>query len=285
VEEIDIFSETEPSQKERIVRAFQKRGHVVGYLGDGINDASALKSADVGISVNNAVDVAKESADIILLEKELDVVREGITEGRKTYFNTLKYIFITVSANFGNMISMAGASLFLPFLPLLPSQILLTNFLTDIPALAIASDRVDKELLDHPRGWDVRMIRKFMLVFGLESSLFDFLSFGALILVFHASMETFRTGWFTESVITEVLILLIIRTHKFFLRSKIGTTLLIMSILVVLFVLILPYIPALSFLGLAPMSFRLSAVICLICILYALFGEITKRIIFKKINY
>jgi Mg2+-importing ATPase len=180
VDELNIFSEIVPLEKERIVRALQKRGHVVGYLGDGINDAMALKTADIGITVNNAVDIAKESADMILMEKELDVLRDGITEGRKTYLNTLKYIFITISANFGNMFSMAGASILLPFLPLLPSQVLLTNFLTDLPALTISSDRVDEELLQKPRKWDVRLIRNFMVVFGLESSLFDFMTFGIL---------------------------------------------------------------------------------------------------------
>ena len=285
VDDIDIFSETEPSQKERIVRALQRKGHIVGYIGDGINDAPALKTADVGISVNNAVDVAKESADMILVEKELGVMSEGITEGRKTYLNTLKYIFITVSANFGNMFSMAGASLLLPFLPLLPSQILLTNFLTDIPALSIASDKVDEEMLQKPRKWDIKLIRKFMIVFGLESSVFDFVYFATLLTIFHASAETFRTGWFVGSVITEILVLLVIRTRRPFTKSKTGKLLLTSSLLVIVTVLVIPYIPIFRPLGFVPPSLNLMLTICIIAILYALFGELTKRIVFKKINY
>ena len=285
VDEIDIFSETEPAQKEQIVRALQARGHVVGYLGDGINDAPALKTADVGISVHNAVDVAKESADMILMEKELGVMSEGITEGRKTFMNTLKYIFITVSANFGNMFSMAGASVLLPFLPLLSSQILLTNFLTDIPALTIASDNVDEEMLQKPRKWNIRLIRQFMVVFGLESSVFDYLSFGLLVWVFNASAETFRTGWFIESVITEILILLVIRTRRSFIRSKVGKLLLLSSLLVIALVLVLPYTPLSHALGFVPLPLNLALMVCLISFLYALVGETTKRILFRKINY
>lgn len=285
VDETDIFAEIEPSQKEQIVRALQKIGHVVGYLGDGINDASALKTADVGISVNTAVDIAKESADMILLEKELIVLSDGISEGRRTYLNTLKYIFITISANFGNMFSMAAASIFLPFLPLLPAQILLTNFLSDLPALALASDNVDAEMLEKPRRWDVRLIRNFMVVFGLESSVFDLMTFGILLYVFHASAELFHTGWFVESVITEILILLIIRTRRTFTKSKTSTMLMASSLFVIGIVLIMPYIPAFSAFGLIPLPLNLLLVICLIAMLYAIFGEITKKILFKKMNY
>jgi Mg2+-importing ATPase len=285
VDETDIFAEIEPSQKERIVRALQKKGHVVGYLGDGINDASALKTADVGISVNTAVDIAKESADMILLEKELIVLSDGITEGRRTYLNTLKYIFITISANFGNMFSMAAASVFLPFLPLLPAQILLTNFLSDIPALAIASDNVDEEMLEKPRRWDVRLIRNFMIVFGLESSLFDLMTFGILLYVFNASAELFHTGWFVESVITEILILLVIRTRRTFTKSKAGKMLMISSVIVILLVLLMPYIPAFTSFGLVPLPMSLLLVIGLIAFTYALFGEVTKKILFRKLNF
>ncbi len=285
VDEIDIFSETEPSQKERIVRALQRKGHVVGYLGDGINDASALKAADVGISVNNAVDIAKEAADMILLEKELEVLSDGISEGRKTYLNTLKYIFITISANFGNMFSMAGASLFLPFLPLLPSQILLINLLTDIPSLSIASDSIDEELLQKPRRWDIKLIRKFMIVFGLESSLFDFLTFGILLLLFHTSLEVFRTSWFVESVITEILLLLVVRTRRTFFTSHVGKALLISTILIAITVLIIPYISASSSIGLVPLPLQIIATICIISLLYATLGEVTKRFLFKILKY
>ena len=285
VEETDIFAEIDPSQKERIVRALQKKGHVVGYLGDGINDASALKTADVGISVNTAVDIAKESADMILLEKELIVLSDGISEGRKTYLNTLKYIFITISANFGNMFSMAIASIFLPFLPLLPAQILLTNFLSDIPSLAIASDSVDEEMLIKPRKWDIRLIRNFMVVFGLESSIFDLMTFGILLYGFHASAELFHTGWFVESVITEILILFVIRTRRTFTRSKPGTMLMTSSIIVILIVLLMPYIPVFTSFGLKPLPAKLLACIGVIALAYAFFGEITKKILFRKMNY
>ncbi len=285
VDDITIFAETEPSQKERIVRILQKKGHVVGYIGDGINDASALKTADVGISVNTAVDVAKEAADMILLENNLDVMREGIIEGRKTYLNTLKYIFITISANFGNMLSMAGISLLLPFLPLLPSQILLTNFLSDIPALTISSDEVDPEMLQKPRRWNIGFIRRFMVVFGLESSLFDFLTFAILILFFHAGENAFRTGWFIESVITEILILLIIRTRRTFFTSKIGSALWITSLLSVMIVIALPYLPFASILGFTPLPTPMMMAICLIAILYGAFSETTKKILFRKMNY
>lgn len=280
-----IFAEIEPSQKERIVRAFQKKGHIVGYLGDGINDASALKAADVGISVQNAVDIAKESADLVLLEKGLEVILEGIAEGRKTYLNTLKYIFITISANFGNMFSMAGASIFLPFMPLLPAQILLTNLTTDLPALAIASDQVDHELLDKPRKWDNRLIRNFMIVFGLESSLFDFITFGVLLLVFQATPELFRTGWFIETVITEVCILLVIRTRRSFFKSPASALLLGVSLSVVVVVLMLPYMPFAQALGFVPLSMPVICAMVGIALAYTFVGEVSKKWLFKKMKY
>ncbi len=199
VNQVTIFAEVEPNQKERIILALKKAGHVVGYGGDGINDASALHAADVGISVESAVNVANEAADIVLLEKDLNILIEGVKEGRRTFANTLKYVFMATSANFGNMFSMAGASSFLPFLPLLPKQILLTNLLTDIPELTIATDRVDEELIERPRRWDLPFIRKFMLTFGLISSFFDFLTFGVLLWLLDAGTTEFRTGWFVES--------------------------------------------------------------------------------------
>ena len=181
VNEVDVFAEIEPNQKERIILALKKAGNVVGYMGDGINDASALHAADVGISVESAVDVAKEAADIVLLEKDLGVLVQGVREGRTTFANTLKYVFMATSANFGNMFSMAGVSLFLPFLPLLPKQILLTNLMTDFPEMTIATDRVDREMVEQPRRWDIRFIRNFMMTFGLVSSVFDYLTFGVLL--------------------------------------------------------------------------------------------------------
>jgi Mg2+-importing ATPase len=216
----DLFAEVEPNQKERIILSLRKSGEVVGFLGDGINDASALHAADVGISVNSAVDVAKAAAEIVLLETDLGVVMDGVREGRRTFANTLKYVFITSSANFGNMLSMAGASLFLPFLPLLPTQILLNNFLADFPAMTIATDRVDPELVARPRRWDLHFIRNFMIVFGGVSSVFDYLTFGVLLLLFHATPAQFRSGWFLESVMTQLLTLLVIRTRRPFFRSR-----------------------------------------------------------------
>ena len=178
---VDVFAEVEPTQKEQIVAALRHSGHVVGFIGDGINDAPALHAADVGISVAGAADVAREAADIVLLEKELSVVARGLREGRRTFANTLKYVFMATSANFGNMFSMAGASLFLPFLPLVPKQVLLTNLLTDLPEMAIASDNVDDEATATPQHWDIRLVRRFMIAFGLLSSVFDYLTFGALL--------------------------------------------------------------------------------------------------------
>ena len=179
-ERTTLFAEVDPNQKERIILALQKTGHVVGYMGDGINDAPALHAADVGISVDTAVDVAKDAADFVLLKQDLDILRQGIDEGRVTFANTLKYILTTISANFGNMFSMAGASMFLPFLPLLAPQILLNNFLSDIPAITIASDNVDPEMVEKPRRWNTKFIRNYMVLFGLVSSIFDFLTFGML---------------------------------------------------------------------------------------------------------
>lgn len=274
---IDVFAEIEPSQKERIILALKKCGHTVGFLGDGINDASALHSADVGISVNSAVDVAKEAATIVLLEKDLSVLAAGVQEGRKTFANTLKYIYMTTSANFGNMFSMAGAALFLPFLPLLPKQILLNNFLTDLPAMAISTDTVDKELIEKPRPWDIRFIRNFMIVFGVVSSLFDFLTFAALVFVLRATTEEFRTGWFVESVMTEVLIILVMRTWNPFYRSLPSRPLLMSMILVLVVTLALPYSPLSGLLGLTPLPISSLILLGMITLAYAGVSEVTKR--------
>lgn len=283
VNEIQVFAEIEPVQKERIIKALQKNGHIVGYLGDGINDANALKMSDAGISIENAVDVAKEAASIVLLEKNIDVIYEGVIEGRKTFMNTLKYIFVTTSANFGNMFSMAIASLFLPFLPLLPTQILLNNLLSDLPALAIATDKVDEEFISKPRRWDMKYIKRFMIVFGLQSSIFDFLTFGLLLYVFHTTQEQFRTGWFMESLLTEILILLIIRTRRSFFKSKPSKYLMITSAFTFFASLILPYFPFARVFGLYPLPFNMMVGILSIAALYMLSSEITKRFLFKKL--
>src|ERR1019366_509073 len=193
---VTIFARVSPEQKARIIRAQRVTAHDIGFLGDGVNDALALHVADVGISVESAVDVAKDAADVVLLEKDLGVLVQGVREGRATFANTLKYVFMATSANFGNMFSMAGASLFLPFLPLLPKQILLTNLLTDLPEMTIATDSVDDEMILKPRRWSIKFIRNFMIIFGLISSVYDYVTFGVLLVLLHANEAQFRTGWF-----------------------------------------------------------------------------------------
>ena len=237
----DLFVEIEPQQKERIVRSLQKGGYAVGYLGDGINDAPALHAADIGISVDDAVDVARESADIVLLKADLGILCQGVEDGRRTFANTLKYVSIAISSNFGNMVSMAIATPLLPFLPLLPKQILLNNFLADLPALAISTDRVDPEQLRRPQQWDVRFVRRFMLVFGLGSSLFDFISFGALLLFFHAGERLFHTGWFTESLMTQMIVVLVLRTRRLAWQSRPSKLLVGAMIAIFVLALALPY--------------------------------------------
>jgi len=277
VNDIDVFAEVEPNQKDRIILALKRSGNVVGYIGDGINDAPALYAADVGISVESAVDVAKDAADIVLLEKNLAVLVQGVCEGRTTFANTLKYVFMATSANFGNMFSMAGASLFLPFLPLLPKQILLTNLLTDIPEMTIATDRVDPELIDRPRRWDIAFIRKFMLTFGLVSSVFDYLTFGALLLLLNASPEQFRTGWFVESVISASAIVLVIRTRRRFFASRPGPPLVLATLAVAVATLLLPLLPIAAPLGLTPMSPSFLFLLAAILAAYVLTAELVKR--------
>ena len=285
VKETDIFAEVEPNQKERIIIALRKAGHVVGYIGDGINDASALHAADVGISVDTAVDVAKESADIVLLEKNLAVLIQGVREGRTTFANTLKYVFMATSANFGNMFSMAGASLFLSFLPLLPKQILLTNLMTDFPEMTIATDHVDSEMVDQPRRWNISFIRKFMLIFGLVSSIFDYLTFGVLLLILHATPDQFRTGWFMESVISAAIIVLVIRSRRPFFKSRPGKYLSIATIAVVLVTLIFPFTPAGDVFGFIPLPLSFLVMMGIIVMLYILMAELAKKIFYQKVNH
>jgi Mg2+-importing ATPase len=284
VERTNLFVEVDPNQKERILLALQKRGHVVGYMGDGINDAPALHAADVGISVDQAVDVAKEAADFVLLQHDLAMLHDGILLGRTTFANTLKYVFITTSANFGNMFSMAGASLFLPYLPMLPMQILLTNFLTDFPAMTIAGDSVDREMIERPRRWNIAFIRNFMVTFGLVSSAFDYLTFGTLLLVVRATTDQFRTGWFLESVLTELLILLVIRTQRPFFRSRPGRYLALSALAVALVTLALPYSPLSGILGLTPLSLPLLLVLLGITLAYITASEVAKRIFYKRVQ-
>jgi len=282
---INIFAEIEPNQKERIIIALKKAGNVVGYMGDGINDASALHVADVGISVDSAADVAKEAEDIVLLEHDLAVLVQGVREGRVTFTNTLKYIFMATSANFGNMFSMAGASLFLSFLPLLPKQVLLTNLMTDFPEMAIATDNVDPESVDLPRRMDINFIRKYMFVFGIISSIFDYLTFGVLIFILHATPDQFRTGWFLESVISATLIVLVIRTRRPFFKSVPGKHLLIATLGIVGITLILPFTPLAGMLGfsrLPPVFFVMMGVIV---ILYMVMADVVKRIFYKLVKF
>jgi len=280
----DIFAEVEPSQKERIILLLKKADNVVGYMGDGINDAPALHTADVGVSVDAAVDVAKKAADIVLLSQDLEVLCDGILEGRKTFTNTMKYIFMATSANFGNMFSMAGASLFLPFLPLLPKQILLTNLLTDFPEMTIATDNVDEVNIQSPQQWDLGFIRRFMVTFGLISSLFDYLIFGVLLYIIHAGEKTFQTGWFVESVISATLIVLVVRTRLPFFKSLPGKYLVIATLAVLTAVLVLPVTPAATWFGFVPLSMDYYGCMLLILIAYMLLAEFCKQLFYRKIN-
>jgi Mg2+-importing ATPase len=281
-ERTDLFAEVDPNQKERIILSLKKMGHVVGFLGDGVNDAPAMHAADTSLSVEDAVDVAREAADFVLLERGLEVIRRGIEEGRKTFANTLKYVLTTTSANLGNMVSMAAASLFLPFLPLTAGQILLNNFLSDIPALGLAGDRVDAEMVDRPRRWDMRFIGRFMVEFGVLSSAFDLLTFGVLLAVFRAGPELFRTGWFVESLLTELVIALVVRTRRPFFRSRAGTVLLASTIALVLLSLALPFLPFVIVLGFVPLPAGLLATLGGITVLYAAAAELTKRWFYRS---
>ena len=244
VEKTNVFARLSPLQKERIICALNANKHIVGYLGDGINDAPALKTSDVGISVNNAVDIAKESADIILLKKSLMVLEDGVIEGRKTFGNIVKYIKMGSSSNFGNMFSMTGGIMFLPFLPMLPIQILLNNFLYDLSQVAIPTDEVDKEYLAKPQPWNVRHIKKFMVIIGPISSIFDFLTYGVMLFIFHASAALFHTGWFIESLCTQTLVIHVIRTGKIpFFESRPSKFLIFTSIFIVSLGIIIPFSP------------------------------------------
>ena len=260
----------------------KKSGRIVGYMGDGINDAAALHAADVGISVADAVDVAKEAADFVLLEKDLGVLERGVREGRATFANTMKYVFMATSANFGNMFSMAGASLFLTFLPLLPKQVLLINLLTDLPEMTIATDMVDPEMVERPRRWDIGFIRRFMIVFGVISSAFDFLTFGLLILALHAKESELRTGWFVESVVSSALIVLVVRTRRPFYQSRPGHPLLIATLLVVGLTLLLPYSPLAPLFGFVPLPPVFLAALGPIILLYVVAAEAAKSVFYQR---
>jgi Mg2+-importing ATPase len=278
---IHVFAEVEPNQKERIILALKKSGNVVGFLGDGINDAPALHSADVGISVDTAVDVAKAAADIVLQEQDLRVLEKGIAEGRKTFANTLKYVFMSTAANFGNMLSMSVASLFLTFLPLLPKQILLTNLLTDLPEMTIGKDRVDSIVVTRPYRWDIKFIIYFMLTFGLLSSVFDIATFWILLRVLHAGETAFQTGWFVESVVSAAMIVLVIRTRLSVFKSKPGLSLWISTVIVVVVVLAIPFTALSELFGFTSLPLKFYYLMLPIAGLYIAFAEIVKQLFYK----
>lgn len=284
VEHNNIFTEVDPAQKDRIILALKKAGRVVGYMGDGINDAPSLHSADVGISVENAVDVAKEAADFVLLKTDLEVLRQGILQGRKTFANSLKYVFMATSANFGNMFSVAGASLFLSFLPMLPKQILLINFLTDLPEMTIAGDNVDDVFIQQPHRLRVGFIRRFMLVFGPLSSVFDLLTFGVLLWLLHADQALFHTGWFIESVLSAGVVVFAVRTRLPFLRSQPSRAMMLVTLIVAVVALLLPYSPLANILGFKPLGLQALGLIAGIIILYFISAEMVKRWFYRHFN-
>ena len=283
VEEANVFVRVTPTQKDRIITALKKNGHVVGFLGDGINDAPSMKTADIGISVDNAVDVAKESADIILLQKSLKVLNEGVLEGRKTFGNTMKYIMMGVSSNFGNMFSVAGASLFLPFLPMLPIQILLNNLLYEFSQSSITTDNVDQDYIEKPKRWDISFIKRFMITLGPISSIFDFLTFFIMLMVFKATESLFQTAWFLESLCTQTLVIFAIRTVKTpFYKSKPSKLLVLSNIAIVSIALILPFTPVgrLFHFVKPPLTFFL--VLTALITAYLALTEIVKKWFYKR---
>lgn len=282
VSRVNLFCRVTPAMKTRVLLALKQRGHTVGFLGDGINDAPALHVADVSISVDNAVDVAKEAAGLILLDQDLNVLHQGVIEGRHTFGNIMKYVMMGTSSNFGNMFSMAGASLFLPFLPMLPTQILLNNLLYDLSEIPIPLDNVDKEYLKQPRQWDMRFIRNFMFAIGSISSIFDFLTFYVLLKILNAEEGLFRTGWFIESIATQVLVIFIIRTRLNPLKSRPNLWLLNTSLLVVLAAAILPYTKLGSYFGFVPPPAVFFIILFTMVVCYLIMVEFVKYWFYKK---
>jgi len=277
VDTVNLYCRVNPSQKERVIQALKARGHVVGYLGDGINDAPSLHSADVGISVDSAVDVAKEAADMILLKQDLHVLHAGVLEGRHTFGNIMKYIMMGTSSNFGNMFSMAGAALFLPFLPMLPTQILLNNILYDISEIPIPLDEVDVEEIRVPRVLDLNFIRNFMLVIGPISSAFDFLTFYIMLVVLHADEKLFQTGWFVESLCTQVLVIFIIRTRRNPLKSRAHPVLTLTSLTVVTTAILLPFTSLGTHFGFVPPPTKFYVILGIMVLVYLAIVELVKR--------
>ena len=277
-----IFARVTPDQKSRVIRLERAGGKDVGFLGDGVNDAVALHDADVGISVDSATDVAKDAADIVLLQKDLDILADGVAEGRRIFANTIKYVLMGTSSNFGNMFSAAGASILLPFLPMTPTQILLNNLLYDVSEMTIPTDRVDAELLQRPAHWDMAFIRRFMLFFGPISSLFDFLTFGVMLWVFQATHSLFQTGWFVESLATQTLVIFIIRTRRIpFFRSPPSAPLLITSLACVAAGALIPFSPLSSLFGFTPLPAAFFAILATMVATYLLLAEAGKAIFFR----
>ena len=277
VEQADLFAEVDPNQKLRVIAALRRAGHVVGFLGDGINDAPAMHAADTSLSVEGAVDVARAAADFVLLEPDLDVIRRGVEAGRRTFANTLKYVLTTMSANLGNMISMAAASLVLPFLPMLAGQILLNNLLSDIPAIGLADDAVDPELVAQPRRWQMGFLLSFMVRFGVLSSLFDGFTFGLLWFGWAAGPALFRTGWFVESLLTELAIALVVRTHRPLYRSRPGRVLLATTLALIPITCAIPYLPGAAVLGFVAPPAGLLVALVGVSAAYVAAAELLKR--------
>jgi Mg2+-importing ATPase len=281
-EEATIFARITPEQKLDIIKALKANKHVVGFLGDGVNDAPALFEADVGISVDSAVDVSKDAADIVLLDKDLLVLANGIEEGRKIFGNTTKYILMGTSSNFGNMFSAAGASLFLPFLPMLPMQILFMNLFYDVANMTLPTDNVDEEYTSLPRRWDIGFVRKFTLFFGPFSSLYDFLTYGIMLFIFNASPALFQSGWFVESFWTEVLVIFVIRTRRIpFFSSRPGKWLTVLTLSCVALGTILPFTILGGLLGFAPLPAQYWALLILMVATYLLLVDAGKVFFYK----
>jgi Mg2+-importing ATPase len=282
-EHTTVFARVSPAQKNRIILALKSRNHVVGFLGDGINDAPSIHTADVGVSVATAVDVAKDAADIILLERDLNVLHAGILEGRRAFGNVMKYLLMGTSSNFGNMFSMAGAFLFLPFLPMLPTQILLNNFLYDLAQITIPTDNVDDAFIRTPQRWNIAIIQRFMVVIGPISSIYDFLTFGVLLWVFRASEALFQTGWFVESLATQTLVIFVIRTAGNPFRSRPSLPLAVTTVVVVLFGVILPFTPLASTLGFVPLPGAYFVFLGGATVTYLILVESVKRRLIRKL--
>ena len=276
-EETTVFARVSPADKNRVIYALKRRGHVVGFIGDGINDAPSLHSADVGISVATATDIAKDAADVILLEHSLDVLHKGIIEGRKAFGNVIKYIFMGTSSNFGNMFSMAAASVFLPFLPMLPAQILLNNFLYDVAQVTIPTDNVEEGFILKPRRWNVGVIRDFMIGIGPISSLYDFLTFYILLRVLKASEVGFHTGWFVESLVTQTLVLFVIRTTGNPFRSRPSLPLTVTTLAVAAIAVLIPYTPLAAPLGFAPLPALFLVLLAAMTATYVLLVQLAKK--------